>query len=64
LEKIETAIRQALPNVIVFTHLESLEDPCSWKDTALDRMETAPVDTLQESAAGKAEDQIKSKNVL
>jgi len=64
LEKIESAIRQALPNVTVFTHLESLEDPCSWKDTDLDRTEAAPVDTLQESTDGKAEDQIKSKNIL
>jgi cation diffusion facilitator family transporter len=39
LEEIESAIRLALPNVTVFTHLESLEDPCSWKDTDLDRRE-------------------------
>ena len=37
LEMIETSICQALPNVTVFTHLESLDDPASWKDTALDR---------------------------
>ncbi len=55
LEKIESAIRQALPNVTVFTHLESLEDPASWKDTDLDRIEAAPDDTLQESADGDAE---------
>lgn len=37
LEMIEASICQALPNVTVFTHLESLDDPASWKDTALDR---------------------------
>lgn len=37
LEKIETDIEQALPNITVFTHLESLEDPASWNDLALDR---------------------------
>jgi cation diffusion facilitator family transporter len=37
LEMIETSICQALPNVTVFTHLESLDDPASWKDTELDR---------------------------
>jgi cation diffusion facilitator family transporter len=37
LEIIEASICQALPNVTVFTHLESLDDPASWKDTELDR---------------------------
>ncbi len=37
LEVIEASICQALPNVTVFTHLESLDDPASWKDTDLDR---------------------------
>jgi cation diffusion facilitator family transporter len=55
LEKIESAIRQALPNVAVFTHLESLEDPCSWKDTDLDLTEAGPAETLQESTDGDAE---------
>ena len=64
LDKIESAIRQALPNVTVFTHLESLEDPCSWKDTDLDRIETELADTLHESTDGKANDKIKSKNEL
>lgn len=39
LEQIERDIRVALPNVTVFTHLESLDDPMSWQDTALDRTE-------------------------
>ncbi len=37
LERIESGIRQALPSVSVFTHLESLEDPSSWEDESLDR---------------------------
>ena len=37
LERIEADIRQALPGVTVFTHLESLDDPASWDDVALDR---------------------------
>jgi len=37
LESIEADIRRSLPGVIVFTHLESLNDPASWEDTELDR---------------------------
>src|SRR5215210_2980011 len=37
LEAIEHDIRDALPNTIVFTHLESLDDPASFADTNLDR---------------------------
>lgn len=39
LEQIEREIRQAVPNVTVFTHLEPLEDPSAWEDTQLDRVE-------------------------
>jgi cation diffusion facilitator family transporter len=39
LERIEAGIRNALPNATVFTHLESLDDPASWNDISLDRME-------------------------
>ena len=38
LESIEADIRKVLPNVTVFTHLESLNDPASWDDTSLDRV--------------------------
>ena len=41
LERIEADIRRTLPNVTVFTHLESLDDPASWEDISLDRKETA-----------------------
>jgi cation diffusion facilitator family transporter len=37
LERIESDIRQALPNSTAFTHLESLEDPASWDDEDLER---------------------------
>ncbi len=37
LESIEADIRHALPTAEVFTHLESLNDPASWDDMALDR---------------------------
>jgi len=39
LEDIEARIRAAVPNVTVFTHLESLDDPASWDDQLLDRSE-------------------------
>jgi len=37
LENIEARIREAVPNVTVSTHLESLDDPASWDDQSLDR---------------------------
>ena len=37
LELIEADIRRAIPNASVLTHLESLDDPASWDDVALDR---------------------------
>lgn len=39
LERIEADIRRALVGVTIFTHLESLDDPTSWDDVALDRIE-------------------------
>lgn len=36
-EQIDADIRQAVPYVHVFVHLESLDDPASWHDMALDR---------------------------
>jgi cation diffusion facilitator family transporter len=47
LEDVEARIRAAVPNVTVFTHLESLDDPASWDDQHLDRAEP-------ESAARRA----------
>ena len=37
LERIEADIRETIPNASVITHLESLDDPTSWDDEALDR---------------------------
>jgi divalent metal cation (Fe/Co/Zn/Cd) transporter len=45
LEGIEASIRNAIPEVTVFTHLESLEDPASGNDAALDRAQPAPADS-------------------
>jgi len=42
LERIEADIRHALPTAAVFTHLESLNDPASWDDMALDRAVAPP----------------------
>ena len=36
-EQIENEIRRTLPGAIVFTHLESLDDPASWADEVLER---------------------------
>ena len=36
LDRIEADIRRALPDTVVFTHLESLDDPASWEDQSLD----------------------------
>lgn len=37
LDRLEQEIQAALPGTTVFTHLESLDDPASWDDMALDR---------------------------
>jgi cation diffusion facilitator family transporter len=37
LERIEERIREAIPNSVVDTHLEPIEDPASWQDTRLER---------------------------
>ena len=36
-DRVAADIRQAIPTVYVFTHLEALDDPASWRDTTLDR---------------------------
>jgi len=37
LEEIERAIRAAVPGSSVFTHLEPIDDPAAWDDSALER---------------------------
>jgi cation diffusion facilitator family transporter len=39
LEEIEADIRRDLDGAVIFTHLESLDDPASWYDVELDRLE-------------------------
>ena len=51
-ERIEADIRIAVPGASVLTHLESLQDPASWEDLALDREATAEAVAV-ERAAGK-----------
>jgi cation diffusion facilitator family transporter len=46
LENIEAEIRRVLSDVTIFTHLESLDDPSSWDDKDLDRVETPPADKV------------------
>jgi cation diffusion facilitator family transporter len=43
LEKLEVQLTQLLPNMVVFTHIEPLDDPASWSDLALDHHD----DTLE-----------------
>lgn len=43
LERIEADLRRELTNVTVFTHLESLNDPASWEDTNLDRVDAPSI---------------------
>ncbi|MSP14122.1 MAG: cation transporter [Chloroflexi bacterium] len=51
-EKIEAAIRAALPEVTVLTHLEPLNDPASLADVGIDRVE-APHPTPTKHANGR-----------
>ena len=37
LEELEADIRRAVAGAVIFTHLESLDDPASWQDIELDR---------------------------
>lgn len=41
LERIEDDIRRRLSDAVVFTHLESLDDPASWEDQTLERKQPA-----------------------
>ncbi|MCC6146525.1 MAG: cation transporter [Anaerolineaceae bacterium] len=50
LESIEADIRAALPNTIVFTHLEALEDPASWDDIELPPLKDPAPQTPGEKA--------------
>ena len=41
LERIEDDIRHAVSDTVVFTHLESLDDPASWEDQTLERKQSS-----------------------
>ncbi|MCX8155753.1 MAG: cation diffusion facilitator family transporter [Verrucomicrobiae bacterium] len=47
LEKLEADLRARLPAATVFTHLEPIEDPCSWEDTHLERTSTTANSTAE-----------------
>lgn len=61
LELIESDLRLALPNITVFTHLESLNDPASWDDTTLDRAETPSIERATENPQQTPDDGVPSK---
>ena len=61
LEHIESDLRLALPNITVFTHLESIDDPASWDDTTLDRAENRSGDSSPESPRQTSADDIPNK---
>ncbi len=42
LERIEAEIREAVPRITVFTHLEPIEDPVAWEDVSIDRRQDPP----------------------
>jgi cation diffusion facilitator family transporter len=60
LESIEADIRHAFPGVIVFTHLESLDDPASWEDINLDRKETSSIEHPTKNSQKSSEEELDS----
>jgi cation diffusion facilitator family transporter len=50
-EQVEFALRQALPDTTVFTHLEPREDPAAYDDTGLDRRTQASASASASDAA-------------
>ncbi len=55
LEDVERALRRAVPNATVFTHLEPVEEPVSFADTGLDR-DTGVPEGAPIAAAGRDRD--------
>ncbi len=47
LEQMEASIRKEIPSVNIVTHMEPINDPSSWNDVALDRVDSAPIVTEQ-----------------
>jgi divalent metal cation (Fe/Co/Zn/Cd) transporter len=56
LEHIEIDLCAELSNLIVFTHLESLDDPASWNDTSLDRIGEVPRSSISKDQPKSSED--------
>lgn len=52
LEELEGEIRRDLPHTTVFTHIEPIEDPASWRDQTLDRPAEEPGDPAPGGGAG------------
>jgi len=48
LERIEDDIRDAIADAVVFTHLESLDDPASWEDQTLERKQSSKPQTKEQ----------------
>jgi cation diffusion facilitator family transporter len=51
-ERVEAALREAVPYATVFTHLEPIEDPRSYDDTQLDRPDQATATPTPGGPAG------------
>jgi cation diffusion facilitator family transporter len=54
LERVEAALRDAVPGLVVFTHLEPLEDPVSQADAQLDRIPAREADERRFHSPGRA----------
>ena len=51
LEQIEAEVRNSVPRLSVFTHLEPVEDPVAWHDTRLERRDAADAQAPPDGAA-------------
>ena len=51
-ERLESDLRKIVPGLIVFTHMEPVEDPVSWQDVALERKADEPAGTSPAEKTG------------
>jgi cation diffusion facilitator family transporter len=51
-EQVEKELRHAVPGLIVFTHMEPVEDPVSWEDVALERSVEQLAETKGDGSSG------------
>lgn len=61
LERIESDLHLALPNITVFTHLESVDDPASWDDTTLDHAKNDSSESTQKGPQQPPGDDVPGK---